>query len=243
MILEIAIFTLFGAGQPLQVTALSGHPLRVDGESIAPGRTVPVHQSIDRSEFVLSIPGKITRRFRGALSVRDGFPILKTDIEDAVAGVVAGELTREFPGEALKSQAVLARSYYLRPRHRGHHFCDTTHCQFLTGIPNEQHPAMIATRATRALVLTYEGQPIPALYSRRCSGGSTKVATGHRYPYFAVACTRHPDEVQLRTTYSEGHGIGLCQLGAAALARDGLTFINILTYYFPNTRVSPHNTF
>jgi stage II sporulation protein D len=35
----------------------------------------------------------------------------------------------------------------------------------------------------------------------------------------------------------QGHGIGLCQRGAAALAAGGANFRDILSHYFPNTRV------
>jgi SpoIID/LytB domain protein len=34
-----------------------------------------------------------------------------------------------------------------------------------------------------------------------------------------------------------GHGVGLCQRGAAGMALDGKDFRAILAYYFPNTTV------
>jgi stage II sporulation protein D (peptidoglycan lytic transglycosylase) len=34
-----------------------------------------------------------------------------------------------------------------------------------------------------------------------------------------------------------GHGVGLCQTGSAGLAREGKTFRQILSYYFPNTEL------
>jgi len=39
--------------------------------------------------------------------------------------------------------------------------------------------------------------------------------------------------------YGAGHGIGLCQDGAAAMGEQGYTYREILTYYYPNTRISP----
>jgi stage II sporulation protein D len=36
----------------------------------------------------------------------------------------------------------------------------------------------------------------------------------------------------------QGHGLGLCQKGAAAMARDGKTFREILDHYYPNTVVT-----
>jgi stage II sporulation protein D len=35
-----------------------------------------------------------------------------------------------------------------------------------------------------------------------------------------------------------GHGIGLCQLGAAQRAAAGATFVEILAAYYPNTTLS-----
>ena len=37
--------------------------------------------------------------------------------------------------------------------------------------------------------------------------------------------------------YGSGHGVGLCQNGAAAMGEQGLTYKEILAYYYPNTRV------
>ncbi len=36
----------------------------------------------------------------------------------------------------------------------------------------------------------------------------------------------------------QGHGVGLCQLGAAGLAAEGKSFQDILNYYFPNTSLA-----
>jgi len=36
----------------------------------------------------------------------------------------------------------------------------------------------------------------------------------------------------------QGHGLGLCQTGASAMARDGKTFRQILGHYYPNTSVT-----
>jgi stage II sporulation protein D len=38
--------------------------------------------------------------------------------------------------------------------------------------------------------------------------------------------------------YGAGHGIGLCQDGAAVMGEQGFTYEQILAYYYPNTRIS-----
>ncbi len=78
------------------------------------------------------------------------------------------------------------------------------------------------------------------MYSRSCGGQTHTPASppANTYPYYSVPCDfcrRHPDRAHV---YSRGHGIGLCQLGAAALAARGQTAPQILAHYFPNTTLT-----
>ena len=201
--------------------------------------TGPAGQSAD---LQLSVPGRITRRFHGRLDViRDGdelVPVVSMDLETAVASVVAAEQIASAPAEALKAQAVAARSFLIasRGRHRADFdFCDTTHCQFLREPPAASHPAARAARDTAGLVLAFRGAAIPAFYSASCGGHTRTLAdagleAADGYPYFSVACVhRHAGGD------ANGHGIGLCQEGAAVLAERGASFAEILQHYYPAT--------
>ena len=149
-------------------------------------------------DFVLSIPGKITRHYRGRLeiSIVSGIlvPVLVLDLESAVASVVAAESLPGTPIEALKAQAVATRSYFVagKGRHQDFDFCDTTHCQFLRGVPERESPAFKAAVATRGLVITFESHIFAAMYTRSCSGHTrTPREVGlpvTSYPYFSVEC-------------------------------------------------------
>lgn len=248
----------------------------------------------DAGEFQLAVPNKIERHYRGSLRVTASGgslqPVITMDVETAVASAVAAESPPGAPLEALKAQAVVARSYYVagRGRHWDFDFCDTTHCQFLRHPPEKDDPAWLATAATRGLVLSYQGEVLPALYSASCGGRTRTLAeAGLRndgYPYFSVACPEHPEqwerrlsavdakllvsgkqgeasrlEVARRLGWSTvpgnnytvekngedvmlrgrglGHGVGLCQRGAAHMAAQGAGFLQILNYYYPNTSV------
>lgn len=203
--------------------------------------------------LVMGVPGKIERRFRGRLeiTVAEGalLPVVFMDIEVAVASVVAAESPPGATIEALKAQAVVARSFYAAThrRHAAFDFCDTTHCQFLRAAPRAAEAAARATLATRGLVLAWHGAPVAALYSASC-GGRTRTPEGAApgdYPYFAVDCpycARGPRASCAycgRTSGRAGHGIGLCQTGAAAMAAAGLGFRAILEHYYPNTVLAP----
>ncbi len=149
-------------------------------------------------EFSLNIEGKIDRKFKGRLEVTAiGSrlePVIKVDLESAVAAVVAAEMPRDTPAEALKAMAVLARSYYVAGgrRHGNYDFCDTTHCQWRRETIAESHPATTAAQATAGIVVLYKDRPFAPMYHASC-GGRTKSASqvgleSEPYPYFPVEC-------------------------------------------------------
>jgi peptidoglycan hydrolase-like amidase len=128
-----------------------------------------------RAGVVLSVPGRIKRRFEGRLSIRpleDRLQALVSlPIESAVAAILGGESGQHIPFEALKAQAMVSRSYLLAaPRHREFDFCDTTHCQYLADTPAPDSPIARAVAATKGEVLTANGKTVTAMYSRSCSG-------------------------------------------------------------------------
>ncbi len=195
--------------------------------------------------FRLAVPGVAPREYIGRLEVRRSgselLAIVEMDRETAVAAIVEVEGAAGLPFEARKAQAVVTRSYLAgaHNRHQGFDFCDNEHCQLLKGLP---HPASAGSRAaleTRGQVLVYKGEIIPAMYSANC-GGHTKslaqtkwegAAIPHPgYPYFSVVCP-------LRGKPS-GHGVGMCQLGAIAIAEHGYAAQIILGHYFPGTTIA-----
>jgi stage II sporulation protein D len=209
-----------------------------------------------QGDFLVAVPGRIERRFHGRLEIRVRSrtlePIVSIDLETAVASAVVAEAPSGAPMQALAAQAVVTRSYYAaaRGRHSGFDFCDTTHCQFLRSRPSAEDPASRAARATSGLVLAWRGRPFAALFSASC-GGRTRAApqSSEEYPYFAVDCpycrlagriacsycTRTDGPWANRRGAGAGHGIGLCQTGAAVMAASGADFLAILTHYYPNT--------
>lgn len=194
------------------------------------------------AEFELSVPGKIRRRFRGTVEVhgRSGevLPVVRMDLETAVAAIVAAELSLEVPQAAFEAQAIAVRSYLVAGgmRHRMAHSCDTTHCQFMRDPPAETHRASLAASRTRGQMLVYNGRVVGAMYSGSCAGKRTRRAAVHpgTYPFFDVpcpACRRNP------TSQVPGHTHGLCQTGARHLAADGKTALEILAHYYPGASV------
>ena len=150
------------------------------------------------ADFLLAVPNKITRRYRGTLEIRGASAslaaVVTMDLETAVASVVAAESAPDSPLEALKAQAVATRGYFVagRGRHRDFDFCDTTHCQFLREPPAPGSRVTQAVAETRGLVLAYNSMPFAPMYTRSCSGHTRTPAqlgfASAAYPYYSVDC-------------------------------------------------------
>jgi len=287
---------LENSGTPSATVKIEGSQVVVTcGAQVLVARAIQVAARANQSvDFILGIPGKITRRYHGSLEIkpasRELSAIVTIDLETAVASVVAAEYASDTPLEALKANAIAARSYFLSGRrHHEFDFCDTTHCQFLrTPPPSDSLPAK-AVAETRGLILSYQGRSFAAMYTRSCSGRThipAEVGLPHTtYPYYAVACSYcrlHPahwtsrissqeapslraDNENLRLAIDHrlgwsavpsnnftvqregdslllrgvgnGHGIGLCQAGAKAMAEAGAGYQEILDHYYPNANI------
>jgi peptidoglycan hydrolase-like amidase len=164
-------------------------------------RTTAIHAAARNQgavAFSLSVPGRVTRTYHGTLDIRvsrgEVVPIITMDLETAVASAVAAESAPDAPPEALKAQAIVARSYFVAGggRHRDFDFCDLTHCQALREPPLQDSPFAMAARETRGIVLTFEEKPFAAMFSRSCGGHTRTPAEvglpGGAYPYFSVFC-------------------------------------------------------
>ena len=114
----------------------------------------------------------------------------RTDIETYIAGVVASEMPASFPLEAMKAQAIAARTYALY--HLGAHssegadLCGRVHCQAYAGRPNPNSRAARATAETAGQVLVWNGLLLDAMYSAACGGATATawdVRQGKLLPY------------------------------------------------------------
>jgi stage II sporulation protein D len=248
--------------------------------------------------------------------------VVELRLEDYVAGVVAGEMPASFPAEALKAQAVAARSYALTRKieaqaaDRAWDIGTGVLAQVFSAAPSAA--ARRAAEATAGEVLALGMEPVEAYFHAAC-GGRTEgglAALGRDLPYLAPIecgrCERAPGvrwalrlgprelaaaaglpgdataarvaarsgtgraervEVQAgerrtalgaadlrqRLGFSRlpslacelqadrggfvlegrgrGHGAGLCQWGAAGMAREGRTYGEILGHYYPGTEI------
>lgn len=146
---------------------------------------------------------------------REDGSVEEMDMDAYLVGVVLGEMPAYFEPEALKAQAVVARTYTQKAyvtggKHGDGSVCtDSTCCQAYVpensydGTQEETEKIRTAVQATSGMVLTYEGQLIEATYFS-CSGGSTEDAAavwGTDFPYLrAVSSPGEEDATHYRDT-------------------------------------------
>jgi len=135
--------------------------------------------------------------------LRDG-KVEKIALSDYLEGVVAAEMPALFPEEALKAQAVAARTYTMKKmsapaakEHNGAALCDNpAHCKAYKPVSSfaaswsgksDEYTAKIkqAVSETDGEILLYEGEPISAVFHSTSSGmtESAKDVWGGDAPY------------------------------------------------------------
>ncbi|EFM09327.1 SpoIID/LytB domain protein [Paenibacillus curdlanolyticus YK9] len=139
----------------------------------------------------IKLSERSSRTYRGAFeaSVYNGKLAIVNELpfEQYLYSVVPSEMPSSWPAEALKSQAVAARTYAL---YQGlafgiAHVNDTELSQMYTGIAGEKASTTSAVNDTAGVIALYNGKPIETLFSSN-AGGQTADATeiwGNAVPY------------------------------------------------------------
>ncbi|HWR45368.1 SpoIID/LytB domain-containing protein [Sporomusa sp.] len=158
------------------VLAINGAPVAAAGVDI-------VVKKDDALFYVEQLIHVNKRRYRGDISIhrtagKSGLTVVNTlPIEQYLYGVIKNEISPEWPLEAVKAQAVAARTYalanYNKHKADGFDVCSTTDCQVYGGRESETPRSLEAVDATRGLVLLHSGKLITA-YFHSSSGGYTE---------------------------------------------------------------------
>jgi len=193
----------------------------------------------------LTLNGRSYRGFLTMAGTPKGIVIVnRVNLEDYLKSVVPGELS---PGqfgaiEALKAQAVAARTYALKNRGRfeslGFDLVNTPRSQLYVGMASEHPLSTRAVEETRGEVMFYRGALINALYTSTCGGmteDAENVFAGRPVPYLkSVECSyeKQPEwQIAARTPVAPIHidgrnasldvalllGLGIVPMGAEPL--------------------------
>ena len=167
----------------LELSGPSRHSLLASGSTLeVDGVAVPQPYALPEAVWQLELPGEGARHYHGSLLVRavagELSLVVTFPLERYVAQVVAAETTPGTPEEALRAQAVVARSFLLAqgPRHPEADVCDLAHCQLLlgAGVPAAHRAAArAAAKATRGQVLVLGDGTIAETPFHAACGGHT----------------------------------------------------------------------
>ena len=131
------------------------------------------------NDFPLSIKGI---KYSGKMIIEKDkenlFLINEVDLENYLVGVVRGEISYSWHNEAIKAQAIAARSYayylYLRNIKAKYHLDATSNFQVFKGIINVHENIRRNVLATKGKILVHSNEPIMAFFHASCGGMTEK---------------------------------------------------------------------
>ncbi len=255
---------------------------------------------------------------------RSNGDVLNLKLEEYVIGVVGAEMPASFQKEALKAQAVIARTYALKANSKGVVLTDSNSTQNYKNIAELEamwgrsfdtyyNKVVGAVKETEGTYLTYQGNYIEAVY-HSTSNGKTEDSSnvwGNSFPYLVSVDSPYDSQnpsfsgekfisyeelssklntsisidtnfniqgytvggrvssmeinniifsgVELRNklglrsadftlqkedsgvrfyTNGYGHGVGMSQYGANGMAKNGSTYLDILSHYYQGTSIN-----
>lgn len=165
-------------------------PFTIDFVSMKTAAVEVRGEKVELKDLQVAINGKKyfggvrVNKNKGALTVINLIPV-----EEYLRGVVPEEMSISFQPEALKAQAVAARSFTLKNigRHKadGYDLCDNTHCQTYEGISSTSPTTDKAIADTRGEILYFNGAAAMTNFHTD-SGGMTESSEnvwGTKIPY------------------------------------------------------------
>lgn len=153
--------------------------IQSSGETMALTNIITPQFGAADQEGILTVAQK---QYRGRLQctrVNGGniTPVNAISMEEYLYGVVPAEIPPGYAPEALKAQAVAARTYTITKMkahsENGYELCDAVHCQVYKGKEAEQPSTNTAVDETKGKVIYYNGTPIEAVFFAS-SGGYTE---------------------------------------------------------------------
>lgn len=172
---------------------------------------------------------------RAANVARFGAGPVSLDLEEYLCGVVPAEIYESSHMEALKAQAVAARTFAAKRAMAGAVVDDTTsfqayRCELMQVSPRSAQ----AVKDTAGQVLTYGGELVDCFYSSS-NGGNTKRSGevwSRDYPYYVSRRDPWDTAARAEKPVNPSHGVGLSQVGCMWAAKNGVSYNDILAFYY-----------
>ncbi|MFA5594708.1 MAG: SpoIID/LytB domain-containing protein [Trueperaceae bacterium] len=162
-----------------------------DGQLYVDGVRVGAQLLLEADGSFLRVNGN---RYRGSVRLVAEGDLIQVvnvlDMESYLRGVVPSEMSASWPMEALKAQAVAARSYTLTSLDpsASYDLCATVDCQVYRGVEVEHARTDTAIAATAGVVVTYGGATARTYYHADSGGmiASSQEVWGAALPYLVA---------------------------------------------------------
>ncbi len=182
--------------------------------------------------------GVTSGRYRGNLELRPAAiggisAINALDLESYVRGVVGGEMPPSWPQEALRAQAVAARTYALATSKAGDGFDQfaDTRSQVYHGISGERPTTDAAVAGTNSEIVVFAGKPIVTYYFSTSGGRTENVENsflGAEPAPYLVSVDDPYDAVSPRHRWTRRLTLGSAQQRLGSLVKGSLRQIKVL---------------
>lgn len=206
-----------------------------------------------KKELKISQAGHSYLSFRGLFLVKNRQLINYLPTEDYLRSVVPSEIGENFEAEAIKAQAIAARSYVLRSMKKARvnelkewDVDPTTRFQLYLGASVEKAPISTVVDQTTGQFLSFEGAPALAMYHSSSGGKTVKAKIYFCRRLLGSSGTRCANDMEKQYPYLSGvddpnnndrkrlgHGLGLPQMSAQEMAKKGSAATEILQTYYP----------
>lgn len=180
---------------------------------------------------------KITKQVNANYYHKDINDTIQVPLTTYIAGVVGNEIGNAHI-EACKAQAIAARTTAYPYFTKNKAVSDTgASVQAFSGerASNPSYAnAIKAAQETEGLILTYNGVPCsPCSFSANNGGRTT--SSKERWGGYRAWLIQQDDPWDVGN--KTGHGVGMSQRGAKAMAAAGKTYKEILAFYYPGTKI------
>ena len=184
-------------GSRLDLTTLSPDPAGIRiGERVFPLQRI---RFVPQQYFSL-YRDKKERKYRGTVDVfltpeRRLLFVNTIDLEEYIKGVLYHEVSHRWPLEAIKAQAVAARTYAIyqvqQNKNKDYDMTNDIYSQVYGGKNSERYRTNLAVQRTKGEILVFDGKVLPAYYHATCGGFTENVKEVWKhdlYPLKGVRC-------------------------------------------------------
>lgn len=182
---------------------------------------------------------KLTRQENADYFKKNIGDVVELPIEKYVLGVVPSEIPNAAtaPLEACKAQAIASRTIGYARTKNGETITDESgvHQAYRAprGVDGAYSVCHRAVSDTKGILLYYKGKVAESAVYSHSNGGHINSPKDAGWPGTQPYLVSKDDPHTLAP--KKGHGVGMSQVGAVYMAKQGLSYSDILTFYYPGT--------